>query len=116
MEYLEAISGKEKTPVLIDRYVADPELKEHILFFESAFPKYVIAVEDLICEDNQVVIRAHGKGVHEGNLMNIPPTGKAVNVPFIAIYQIKDEKIVKSWLVTDRMVMMEQLGLMQSAN
>ena len=115
-EYLAAISGKEKTPALVDKYVSDPELKGHIAFFEKAFPKYEIITEDFICEGDKVVVRARGRAVHTGDLMGMPPTGKPIDVPFVAIYQVADGKIVKSWLVTDRMDMMEQLGVMAGAN
>ena len=47
--------------------------------------------------------------------MEIPPTGKSVDVPFSVIYQIADDKIIKSWLFIDQMDLMKQLGL-ASAN
>lgn len=109
-EYWNALSGKEKTPALVEKYVADPHLKEHIAFFEAAFPRYEMIAEDFICEGDKVVVRARARGVHKGDLMGMPPTGKAIEVPFIAIYQVAGGKIVKNWLVTDRMEMMEQLG------
>ncbi len=40
VEYINAISGVEKTAELIDRFVAEEGLKGHIAFFEAAFPKY----------------------------------------------------------------------------
>jgi predicted ester cyclase len=114
-EYLKALSGKEKTPALVDQYVADPGLKEHIAFFEAAFPRYEMLVDDLICENDKVVVRARTRAVHKGELMGIPPTGKAIELPFIGIYQIADDKIVKSWLASDQMEVMKQLGVMPEA-
>ena len=115
-EYWSALSGKEKTPALIEKYVTDPELKNHIAFFEAAFPQYEMIADDFICEGDKVVVRAHARGVHKGDLMGMPPTGNTIEVPFIAIYQVAGGKIVKSWLTTDRMEMMEQLGAMPSNN
>ena len=115
-EYWNALSGKEKTPALVEKYVADPHLKEHIAFFEAAFPRYEMIADDFICEGDKVVVRARARGVHKGNLMGMPPSGKAIEVPFIAVYQVAGGKIVKSWLATDRMEMMEQLGTMPSNN
>jgi predicted ester cyclase len=48
-------------------------------------------------------------------MMGIPPTGKTVNGMGIVIYQIKNDKIEKSWISFDRMSVMEQLGLVPSA-
>ena len=110
-DYYNAISGKEKTASVVDQYVSDPELKGHIKFFETAFPKYEMVIDDMICEDDKVVIRARGKGVHKGDLMGIAPTGKSIDLPFIAIYQVANGKITKSWLSVDQMEMLKQLGI-----
>jgi hypothetical protein len=34
------LSGKEKPDTVVNRYVADDELKHHIALFEAAFPKW----------------------------------------------------------------------------
>ena len=114
--YWEALSGKEKTPELSKVYVSDPELLGHIAFFEAAFPKYEILADDFICENDKVVVRARFKGVNKGDLMGMPPTGKAVEVPFSIIYQITDDKISKSWLFIDQMELMKQLEVKPSQN
>ena len=115
-KYWEAMSGKAKTPALSKVYVSDPELLGHIAFFEAAFPKYELSADDFISEDDKVVVRARFKGVHKGDLMGIPPTGKSVDVPFTIIYQIADEKISKSWLFLDRMELVDQLVVKPSQN
>ena len=56
-------------------------------------------------------MRARFKGTHNGDLMGIPPTGKSVEVPFSIIYQIAEDKIIKSWLFVNQMEFMNQLGL-----
>lgn len=109
-EYWVALSGNEKTPALVDKYISDPELKGHIAFFETAFPRYEMFADDFICEDDKVVVRAHAKAVHKGDLMGMAPTGKTIELPFTGIYQIANGKIAKSWLFFDRMDMMSQLG------
>ena len=110
-DYFDAISGKEKTAAIVDQYVSDPELKAHIAFFETAFPKYEMVIEDMISEDDKVVVRARGKGVHKGDLMGIAPTGESIDLPFAVIYQVASGKIIKSWLFVDQMEMLKQLGI-----
>lgn len=112
LEYWNAISGKPKTLNLLEKYISDKELIGHIVAYEKPFPSYELFADDFICEADKVMVRGRFKGVHKGDLMGIPPTGKAVKVPFSVVYQIKDEKIVKSWLFLDRMELMEQLGIM----
>jgi hypothetical protein len=110
-EYWAAISGKPKTISLLEKYISDPELIGHIMGYEKPFPAYELVADDFICEDDKIVVRACFKGVHKGELMDMPPTGKSIEVPFSVIYQIQDQKIVKSWLFIDQMEVMNQLAL-----
>ena len=41
-QYLQALSGKVKTPELVARFVSDPALAEHIHQAEAGFPSYEI--------------------------------------------------------------------------
>ena len=111
--YLDALSGKDKPRALQDEYIADSdeELKDHIIFFESSFPHYELIADDMIAEGDKVAVHARFQGTHQGELMGIPPTGKAVSVPFIITYRIAEGKIVQHWMSFDRMALMEQLGV-----
>ena len=40
LEYFNAMSRNEITPELLAQYITDQGLIEHIMFFESVFPKY----------------------------------------------------------------------------
>ena len=115
-EYWEAISGIAKTPELSKKYVSDPELLEHIAFFEAAFPKYELFADDFICEEDKVVVRARFKGIHKGELMGIPPTGKTIEFPFAIIYQVTEEKISRSWLFVDKTEVLNKLDVKPSHN
>lgn len=91
--------------------VADPHLKEHIAFFEVAFPGYQLTAKEMVAEGDKVVVDAAMQGVHKGELMGHPPTGKQVDVPFIIIYQLSGGKIVNHHMVADQVSLMQQLGL-----
>lgn len=114
--YGEAISGKAKTPALVNQYVADADeaLKQHIADAEAAFPRYELNPEDLIVEGDKVVVRFNLYGTHQGEFMGIPATGREINVPGIIIYRIADNKIVEHWMQIDSMAMMQQLGAMST--
>lgn len=111
IEYFNAISGAEKPLELIEKYVADEKLKGHIQFFESAFPKYELMIDELTAEANRVVVRARWRGRHEGALNGIPPTHKQIEMPFVIGYEIENGKIIDNWMIADQMLLMEQLGL-----
>ena len=111
-QYLRALSGQHKPPEVVDQYVADSdqELKEHIAFFEAAFPHYQLIADDLFAEGNKVAVRATFTGTHEGDLMGLAPTHKTATIPIMLIYRIADGKIAEHWMVADQMSLMQQLG------
>ena len=111
LEYMNALSGKEKTREILAHYIADEGLIDHILFFDSAFPKYEAVIEEMISEGNQLILRARLIGKHEGEFSGIPPSHRNIDFPFVVSYVIENNKIVSHWLVADQMILLEQLGI-----
>ena len=112
-QYLAAISGKDKSTELIDRYVDDPLLRENILMYEIGFPRYEMVPEDMIEEGNRVAVRLTVRAAHNNTFMDIPATGRRLELPMMVIYEIENQKIVRHWMSYDRMLFMEQIGVMQ---
>jgi predicted ester cyclase len=110
--YFEAISGKDKPRALQDEYIADSdeELKEHIVFFEAAFPHYELIVDDMVAEGNKVAVRVTFNGTHQGEFLGIAPTGKDVSIPISLVYRIAGGMIVEHWMLADQLGLMRQLG------
>ena len=114
IDYFNAISGVKKTRELLEKYLSDKQLIEHIEFFDSVFPAYELYADEMLAEGNRVVVKARAKGRHEGELNGIPPTYKNVDFPFSIGYEIENNKIISHWLIADQMVLMEQLGVMNT--
>lgn len=95
---------------LVADIVADEHLKQHIAFFEVAFPGYQVSAKDMIAEGDKVVVDATMQGTHKGELMGLPPTGKQVEVPFIIVYKLSGGKIVDHSMVADQAGLMKQLS------
>ncbi|WP_066405169.1 ester cyclase [Flavisolibacter tropicus] len=111
--YLNAINEKAKTRSLLEPYVADESLLEHVDLFEMGFPKYRIEIEDMVEEGNKIVLRARFQGRHDGPFNGIPPTNKVVDLPFMIMYHIENGKIVHHWLIGDQLAMLTALGVIQ---
>ena len=112
--YFEALSGKPKPPELVDQYVAEQPLKDHIAMNEAAFPAYTLSVEQMIAECDLVSVIGRASGTHKGPFMGMPPTGKSWDVPLHITYRVKDGKIIEHWLVLDTAAFMQQLGMIPS--
>ena len=112
--YLEAISGKPKPAAVMDLYMDDDELKEHIRVAEEAFPLYHLDAEEILAESDLVSVRGRVRGVHRGSFMDIPPTEKPVDFSIFITYRIAGGKIVEHWMLTDNMTLMQQIGAIPS--
>jgi predicted ester cyclase len=67
-------------------------------------------VEDQLAEGDRVGTRFTARGTHAGSFLGIPATGKAIAVEGIAIDRFAAGKLVESWLVYDRLGLLQQLG------
>ena len=114
LEYINALSASPKSIDLLKKYIDDEKLVEHILFFERAFPRYELLVDETTAEDNRLVIYGRFKGKHLGELNGIPPTNKTVELPLAVGYKIENDKIIDHWMVIDQAMLMEQLGVVNA--
>ena len=116
LSYFNAMRGAKKSRPLLEKYISDTHLIEHIEFFDTVFPMYEVFPDEITAEGNRIVVKARLKGRHEGELNGIPPTYKNVEFPFAIGYEIANGKIVSHWLIADQMILMEQLGVMNAVS
>ena len=111
VNYVNSLSGKQKTREAIEQYTSDELLIEHILFLDTVFPGYEILIDEVTGEHNRVIVRARVHGTHQGQLNGVPPTNREVLFPIVVGYEIEHRKIIDHWLITDHVILMEQLGV-----
>jgi uncharacterized protein (TIGR02246 family) len=81
-----------------------------------AFPDAHVEVQRLhLLDDDVAVEEGTFTGTHDGVLQSaagdIPPTGRSVSVDYIQVLRFRDGKHVSFNLMFDRLLMLEQLGL-----
>lgn len=90
--------------------VGDPWQLQHAAV--AAMPDLEITLDDLVAEADKVVLRYTLTGTHRGTaFMGLPPTGRRIAVPGIAIFRLADGAIVEHWSVLDTMALVQQLGI-----
>lgn len=67
-------------------------------------------VQEIFSCGDRVVARWTGQGVHEGELMGVPPTGRPIEVDAISIFRVAGGKIVEEWTVWDALGLLQQVG------
>lgn len=80
--------------------------------FFTAFPDLQISMVDHIMATDRAAIYWRAEGHHQGMILNIPPTGKKVNVLGVSFFNFKDNQIVSGTHVWDMAGMLRDLGLL----
>lgn len=76
----------------------------------KAFPDIRYTVEDLIEEGDRVAIRWTWTGTHQGPFLGFAPSEKRISASGMALYQLRDGKIARQWLETNRLGFLQQIG------
>jgi steroid delta-isomerase-like uncharacterized protein len=69
------------------------------------------ALDELLAEGDKVVCRWTLTGVHTGTFMGVPASGRPLVLSGIDILRIEGGKIAESWLVSDMLSLLLQLGV-----
>jgi steroid delta-isomerase-like uncharacterized protein len=77
----------------------------------QGFPDIRFTIEDLIAEGDRVTVRWKWQGTHTGTFNGLPPSQKQVTNEGIVIYQLRDDKIVRNWIQTDRLGVLQEIGV-----
>ena len=83
-----------------------------IITCRAAFHGLQVTVDDIMAEGDKVTARFTARGVHNGEFMGLPATGKGITMTGIEIFRIKDGKIAELWGEANLMGLMQQLGLL----
>jgi hypothetical protein len=101
---------------LIDELYAPelaPAARRWIAPFRASFPDIRMEIVELIAEDDKVVGRFTCSATHQGEWLGHGPTGRRFQrVAEVAIFQIRDGKIIKAWSLEDTLSRLQQLGLL----
>ena len=84
--------------------------REFVRTYQDAFRNARVTVEEQLAEGDLVATRWSARGIHEGELMGIQPTGKETTVTGITISRLKDGKVAEDRLSWDTFGMLVQLG------
>jgi steroid delta-isomerase-like uncharacterized protein len=89
-----------------DRYLASVKM------MHTAFSDYHEQIEFVVADDERAVSYVRVTGTHDGDLMGLPPTGRAVDVRAMGILRFAHGQAVERWGIGDNLTQMQQLGLL----
>jgi steroid delta-isomerase-like uncharacterized protein len=103
----ELVAGAYEAP---DGTSGAAAFRTNVADLRAGFPDIRFTIEDLIAEEDRVAVRWSWIATHRGAFRGVAPTGKRITNSGIAIYQLDDGKIVRSWLEADRLGALQQMG------
>ena len=83
--------------------------------FRAAFPDWHSDTGILVAEDNLVVEPFTASGTQQGEIFGVPASGRAVSLPGINIWRVRDGRIVERWGRLDELGLLRQLGLVPAS-
>ena len=86
--------------------------KQRAQGYRTAMPDLHVTVEDLFAVEDKVAMRWTVRGTNDGELMGMPPTGRAVEMTGTSIDRFDDDgQLVETWDQWDNAGFMSQLGI-----
>ena len=89
------------------------EFKEYVSRIRAAFPDFHNHIEELIAEGDRVAARLTYTGTHRGELFGFPGTGREITYQGIAIFEFREGKIVRGYVLGDTEALKRQLAQTQ---
>lgn len=77
-----------------------------------AFPDLCFETAPPILQKNRVALYWTARGTHQGTVLNIPPTGRAVTVSGVTLLRIKHDQISHALFLWDMAALLRDLGLL----
>lgn len=74
---------------------------EYLDSVHTALDDYECIIEDLVVEPLKAFARMQFRGVHKGQLLGYPPTGKSVAWSGAALFTFQNNKIIDLWVLGD---------------
>jgi steroid delta-isomerase-like uncharacterized protein len=87
---------------------------ERVLYSRNAFPDLNFAIQEMVAEGNRVVSFWMMSGTHQGDLPNLPATGKKFAISGMTIYDFDESgKVCGHTQAYDRYGFLAQMGILR---
>jgi len=67
-------------------------------------------VHDVFSSGDRVAVRATARGIHSGDHLGFPATGRRFAVPTMHICRVEDGRLAEHWTIRDDLSLLRQVG------
>lgn len=111
--YIEEVINQNKAELIDELF--SPEMREQVRAYfasgDEAFPDGREEIKDLVAEGNTVMERWNFRGTHLGTYLDIPATGKVIEMIGFAVYYLENGQIVDDLMLTSNYGALKQMGV-----
>lgn len=83
--------------------------------FRAAFPDLRLEIQTILAEADRAAVRLRMTGTHNGPLMGIPASGKAVDIVIHEFHEFEGDRLRRTWHLEDLLGMFGQIGTWPNA-
>jgi predicted ester cyclase len=85
--------------------------KASIAHLRGVFTDLTTTIEDVVVSGDLVAVRSVSRGVHTGELLGVPGTGRRIEFRASDFHRLENDRIVRTWHLEDYFGIATQLGL-----
>ena len=86
---------------------------KRIMYSRNAFPDLRFDIQEMVSEGNKVAASWIMSGTHQGDLPDLPATGRSFAISGMTIYDFKDGKVCAHYQAFDRLGFLGQMGFFE---
>lgn len=81
-----------------------------VRMMRGAFPDLIVTINKMVADGDEVWVHMTMRGTQQGPLMDIPATGRVVEISGFDRVRVRNGKAIEHWGATDNLAMLQQLG------
>jgi predicted ester cyclase len=85
--------------------------KASITHLRGVFTDLSVTIEDVVVSAGRAAVRSVNRGIHTGELLGVPGTGKQIEFRATDIHRLENGRIVQTWHLEDYFGIATQIGL-----
>lgn len=85
--------------------------KASINHLRGVFSDLNVSIEDVVASGDTVAVRSVNRGMHSGELLGVPATGRKLEFRACDVHRLENGRIVQTWHLEDYFGIATQLGL-----
>ncbi|HUY99818.1 MAG TPA: ester cyclase [Thermomicrobiaceae bacterium] len=87
-------------------------VRRSVARYREAFPDLRLTTSATVTQDDRIALFWVARGTHRGPLLNIPPTGRAVEVRGVSLLSVSGGKVTEALYVWDLAGLLRDVGLL----